>query len=405
MWFEKSTKIKKWLFEWSGTDRNGKIVRGEMKASGENQVFSALRRQSITPKKIKKCRMSSGRPIKQKDVAIFTRQLATLLQAGIPIFQALDILARGSNNPKFMRLVTDIRADIETGASLSSALKKYPNYFDALYCNLVYSGESAGVLDQLLERLALYMEKTVAMKSKIKSALMYPGIVLFVAIIAIAIIMIFVVPTFKQVFNSFGAELPVVTMMVLAASDFFVKYWFVLIGILAIGIFCFTRALKTSVALRDIVDRVMLKLPIFGSLVEKASVARWTSTLATMSAAGVPIIESMESVGGASGNYVYEKGTRQIQKEISTGTSLTVAMANTSIFPAMVLQMTAIGEESGALSQMLSKVAEMYEQEVDTMVSGLSSLIEPLIMVMLAVMVGFVVVAMYLPIFKLGDVV
>ncbi|MCB8746933.1 type II secretion system F family protein [Rhodoferax sp. U2-2l] len=397
--------VKEFVFEWEGKDRNGKQVRGETRAAGENQVTAALRRQGVMPTKIKKRRMSAGKRIKPKDIAIFTRQLATMMKAGVPLLQAFDIVGRGNPNPSVTRLLNDIRNDVETGTSLSTAFRKYPLHFDALYCNLVEAGEAAGILDQLLDRLAVYMEKTEAMKSKIKSALMYPIAVLIVAFVVTAVIMIFVVPSFKEVFTSFGADLPAPTLLVIAMSEFFVAYWWLIFGGLGGGFYFFMQAWQRNKKVQIFMDRLMLKLPIFGVLVEKSSIARWTRTLSTMFAAGVPLVEALDSVGGAAGNYVYEAATVKIQQEVSTGTALTAAMTNVNLFPSMVLQMCAIGEESGSIDHMLGKAADFYESEVDDMVAGISSLMEPIIIVILGTVIGGIVVAMYLPIFKLGQVV
>jgi type IV pilus assembly protein PilC len=393
------------VFEWEGKDRNGKQVRGEIRAAGENQVKATLRRQGVTPTKIKKRRMSAGKSIKPKDMAIFTRQLATMMKAGVPLLQAFDIVGRGNPNPRVTKLLNDIRTDVETGTSLSVAFRKFPLYFDNLYCNLVEAGESAGILDQLLDRLAVYMEKTEAIKSKIKSALMYPISVLVVAFVVVAVIMIFVVPSFKEVFKSFGGELPMPTLMVIAMSEFFTKYWYLIFGGIGGGLYFFMESWKRNRKMQAVMDRIMLKLPIFGVLVEKSCIARWTRTLSTMFAAGVPLVEALDSVGGASGNNVFAEATIKIQQEVSTGTALTAAMTNANLFPSMVLQMCAIGEESGSIDHMLGKAADFYEAEVDDMVAGISSLMEPIIIVILGTIIGGIVVAMYLPIFKLGQVV
>ncbi len=401
----KSKATKEFVFEWEGKDRNGKQVRGETRAAGENQVKAALRRQGVLLSKIKKRRMSAGRSIKPKDMAIFTRQLATMMKAGVPLLQAFDIVGRGNPNPSVTRLLNDIRSDVETGTSLSAAFRKYPLYFDNLYCNLVEAGEAAGILDQLLDRLAVYMEKTEAIKSKIKSALMYPISVLVVAFVVTAVIMIFVVPAFKEVFSNFGADLPAPTLAVIAISEIFVSYWWLIFGGIGGGLYFFMQAWRRNEKMQHVMDRLMLQMPIFGVLVDKSCIARWTRTLATMFAAGVPLVEALDSVGGASGNYVYQAATVKIQQEVSTGTALTVAMTNANLFPSMVLQMCAIGEESGSIDHMLSKAADFYEGEVDDMVAGISSLMEPIIIVILGTVIGGIVVAMYLPIFKLGQVV
>jgi type IV pilus assembly protein PilC len=400
-----SDSSKDAVYEWEGKDRNGKQVRGEIRAAGENQVKASLRRQGVTPTKIKKRRMSAGKSIKPKDMAIFTRQLATMMKAGVPLLQAFDIVGRGNPNPRVTKLLNDIRTDVETGTSLSVAFRKFPLYFDNLYCNLVEAGESAGILDQLLDRLAVYMEKTEAIKSKIKSALMYPISVLVVAFVVVAVIMIFVVPSFKQVFTSFGGELPMPTLMVIAMSEFFIKFWYLIFGGIGGGFYFFMESWKRNKKMQAVMDRIMLKLPIFGVLVEKSCIARWTRTLSTMFAAGVPLVEALDSVGGAAGNNVFTEATIKIQQEVSTGTALTAAMTNANLFPSMVLQMCAIGEESGSIDHMLGKAADFYESEVDDMVAGISSLMEPIIIVILGTIIGGIVVAMYLPIFKLGQVV
>ncbi len=396
---------KEFVYEWEGKDRNGKQVRGELRAAGTNQVQAALRRQGVLLTKVKKRRMRAGKAIKPKDIAIFTRQLATMMKAGVPLLQAFDIVGRGNANPSVAKLLNDIRSDVETGTSLSAAFRKFPKYFDNLYCNLVEAGEAAGILEELLDRLATYMEKTEAIKSKIKSALMYPTSVVVVAFVVVAIIMIFVIPAFKEVFTSFGADLPAPTLIVMGISEFFVAYWWLIFGVLGGGIYFFLQAWKRNEKVQRVMDRLLLRLPIFGTLIDKSCVARWTRTLSTMFAAGVPLVEALDSVGGASGNSVYADATAKIQQEVSTGTSLTSAMTNANVFPSMVLQMAAIGEESGSIDHMLGKAADFYEAEVDDMVAGLSSLMEPIIIVFLGVIIGGIVVSMYLPIFKLGQVV
>ena len=396
---------KEFVYEWEGKDRNGKQVRGELRAAGANQVQATLRRQGILLTKVKKRRMRSGKSIKPKDIAIFTRQLATMMKAGVPLLQAFDIVGRGNANPSVAKLLNDIRSDVETGTSLSAAFRKFPKYFDSLYCNLVEAGEAAGILEELLDRLATYMEKTEAIKSKIKSALMYPISVVVVAFIVVAIIMIFVIPAFKEVFTSFGADLPAPTLIVMAISEVFVAYWWLIFGVIGGGLYFFMQAWRRNEKVQRVMDRLLLRLPVFGSLIDKSCVARWTRTLSTMFAAGVPLVEALDSVGGASGNSVYADATLKIQQEVSTGTSLTSAMTNANVFPSMVLQMAAIGEESGSIDHMLGKAADFYESEVDDMVAGLSSLMEPIIIVFLGGLIGGIVVAMYLPIFKLGQVV
>ncbi len=393
------------VFEYEGKDKNGKLVRGEMRAGGEAMVSASLRRQGILITKIKKRRTSGGSSIKQKDIAVFTRQLSTMMRAGVPLIQSFDIVARGSPNPRLTKLLTDIRSDVETGSSLSSAFRKHPLYFDALYCNLVEAGEAGGILEALLDRLAVYQEKTMAIKNKIKSALIYPIAVMVVAFVVLAVIMIFVIPAFKDVFTSFGADLPAPTLIVIAMSEFFVSYWWAIFGFLGGGIYFFMESWKRSERMQKTMDRLLLRVPVFGDLVNKSAIARWTRTLSTMFAAGVPLVEALDSVGGAAGNAVFAEATEAIQKDVSTGSSLTTSMQTTGVFPNMVLQMCSIGEESGSLDQMLGKAAEFYEDEVDEAVKGLSSLMEPFIIVILGTMIGGIVVSMYLPIFKIGQVV
>lgn len=393
------------IYEWEGKDRQGKVVRGEMRAGGEAVVGATLRRQGILVQKVKKRRLRSGGSVKGKDIAIFTRQLATMMKAGVPLLQSFDIVARGSTNPKVTKLLNDIRGDVETGTSLSSAFRKHPMHFDALYCNLVEAGEAAGILETLLDRLAVYQEKTLAIKQKIKSALTYPIAVMVVAFVVVAVIMIFVIPAFKEVFTSFGADLPAPTLFVMAMSEIFVTYWWAIFLTIGGSIYFFLQTWKRSEPMQKRMDRLLLKMPIFGDLLFKSAVARWTRTLSTMFAAGVPLVEALDSVGGASGNAVFAEATEQIQKDVSTGTSLTNAMMAANLFPNMVLQMSAIGEESGALDQMLGKAADFYEEEVDEAVKSLSSLMEPFIIVILGTIIGGIVVSMYLPIFKIGQVV
>ncbi|WP_025916315.1 type II secretion system F family protein [Herminiimonas sp. CN] len=393
------------IFAWEGKDKTGKSVRGELRAGGEAVVSVTLRRQGILVTKIKKKNFRSGKRITDKDITLFTRQLATMMKAGVPLLQAFDIVARGHANPSVSKLVQDIRADVETGSSLNQAFRKFPLYFDPLFCNLVGAGEQAGILEDLLTRLAVYKEKTIAIKGKIKSAMFYPVSILVVAFVVTAVIMIWVVPAFKDVFKSFGADLPAPTLFVMAISDFFVQWWYLIFGITFGGLYLFFQSWKRSLKVQQSMDRLLLKAPVFGAVIRKATIARWTRTLATMFAAGVPLVESLDSVGGACGNAVYLDATRKIQTEVSTGTSLTAAMQNSEVFPNMVTQMVSIGEESGSLDMMLGKVADFYEDEVDDAVASLSSLMEPLIMVILGVLIGGLVIAMYLPIFKLGSVV
>jgi type IV pilus assembly protein PilC len=393
---QRNQKPKEYSYLWEGRDKTGKIVKGEMRAAGEAVVSAALRRQGVNVVKVKRLR-SSGKAVSEKDISLFTRQLATMLKAGVPLLQAFDIVGKGHSNPSVAKLLFDIKTDVETGSSLQQAFKKYPLYFDELYCNLIGAGEAAGILDSLLERLAI--------KGKIKSALFYPVSIIAVAVIITAVIMIFVIPAFKELFSSFGANLPAPTLVMMAISDFFVAWWWAIFGVTGGTIYAFFYFWKRSKKMQSVMDRLVLKLPIFGELIRKASIARWSRTLATMFAAGVPLVEAFDSVAGAAGNAVYFDATKAIQREVTTGNSLTVAMQDTQVFPSMVLQMVAIGEEAGSLDAMLSKVADFYEEEVDNAVDALSSLMEPIIMVVLGTLIGGMVVAMYLPIFKMGQVV
>jgi type IV pilus assembly protein PilC len=401
----RDVKTREQTFLWEGVDRNNKSLRGEMRAVSETVATTNLRRQGIRVVKIKRQSYRGGRSVNEKDITFFTRQLSTMLKAGVPLLQSFDIIARGHSNARFSRLMLDLRNKIETGSSLSQAFREHPKHFNQLYCNLVQAGETSGMLDAVLDRLATYMEKILAIKSKIKSALFYPIAVIVVAIVVIWVIMIFVIPAFKSVFASFGANLPYLTQVVIDISDFFVQWWWA-IFILVIGTFVGIRlSIKRSTTVRYAVHRLSLKVPIIGAILEKATIARWTRTLQTMFAAGVPLVESLDAVGGASGNMVYIAATKKIQTDVSTGTSLTNAMSAVNLFPPMVLQMTQIGEESGSLDNMLGKIADFYEREVDDAVAALSSLLEPVIIVFLGVIVGGLVVAMYLPIFKLGAVI
>jgi type IV pilus assembly protein PilC len=400
----KPEKIKEYQYSWTGKDKTGKIVKGDTRGPGEASVSAHLRRQGITVTKIKKTATRGGK-VTEKDITLFTRQLATMLKSGVPLLQAFDIVGKGHDNPAVARLLLDIKTDVETGSSLQQSFRKFPLYFDDLYCNLLGAGEAAGILDTLLDRLATYKEKILAIKSKIKSALFYPISIIVIAFVITAVIMIFVIPAFKKLFTSFGADLPTPTLVVMAVSDFFVAYWWAIFTIVGGGVWGFFYAWKRNKTMQRRMDQLMLKVPVFGPLVRKASIARWSRTLATMFAAGVPLVEAFDSVAGAAGNAVYYDATKAIQREVTSGTSLTVAMQNTDQFPSMVLQMVAIGEESGALDSMLSKVADFFEGEVDDAVAAISSLMEPVIMVVLGTLIGGMVIAMYLPIFKLGQVV
>ena len=401
----RATGPKEDLYTWEGKDKTGKVVRGEIRATGDAMVQAMLRRQGIQVSKVKKHKMTRGGRISDKDIALFTRQLATMMKSGVPLLQAFDIAMKGSGNAALSRLLNEIRTDVETGLNLSQAFAKHPVHFDKLFCNLVAAGEQAGILDSLLDRIATYKEKILAIKSKIKSALFYPAAVVVVAGLVVSVMMLFVIPEFKSVFSSFGADLPAPTMMVIAMSDFFVQSWYLVFGALIGAIVFIAWSYKRSTAMQIALDRMLLRFPVIGPIIRKATVARWTRTLSTMFAAGVPLVEALDSVGGAAGNHVYLVATRQIQSDVSTGTSLTLAMQTSDVFPTMVVQMVSIGEESGQLDAMLSKVADFFEQEVDDAVAGLSQLLEPLIMVFLGTIIGGLVVAMYLPIFKLGSVV
>jgi type IV pilus assembly protein PilC len=400
-----SKDVKVYLYIWEGKDKTGKLVKGEMRASGENIVNATLRRQGIQNAKVKKSSSGSGKKITDQDITFFTRQLATMMKAGVPLLQAFDIVAKGHSNPSVTRLLLEIKTEVETGSSLAQSFRKYPLYFDNLFCNLVQAGEQAGILDSLLDRLAIYKEKMLAIRGKIKKALFYPVSILVVAFIVTAVIMIFVIPQFKELFAGFGANLPAPTLVVMQISEIFTAYWWLIFGSIGLAFWLFTNSLKRSEKMQFAMDRLMLKLPVVGDMVRKATIARWTRTLSTMFAAGVPLVEALDSVAGAAGNRVYMMATKKIQQEVSTGSSLTVSMQNSGVFPNMVLQMCAIGEESGALDGMLGKVADFFEREVDDAVDALSSLMEPLIMAVLGVIIGGLVIAMYLPIFKMGQVV
>jgi type IV pilus assembly protein PilC len=397
--------VKEYTFLWEGVDRNNRQVRGESKAASQTVVTTNLRRQGIRVVKIKRQTFRGGSKVNEKDITFFTRQLATMLKAGVPLLQSFEIVARGHSNARFSRLMMDIKNKIEAGSSMAQAFREHPKHFDQLYCNLVAAGEASGTIDAILDRLATYKEKMLAIRAKIKSALFYPISVIVVAVVVVWIIMVWVIPSFKKVFANFGADLPAPTLVVIAISEWVVSWWW-LCFLIIIGIFIGTGImLRRSTAFRYGFDRMILKIPIIGEILEKATIARWTRTLQTMFAAGVPLVESLDAVGGASGNAVYAAGTKRIQTEVSTGTSLTNSMANTNLFPTMVLQMTQIGEESGSLDNMLGKIADYFEREVDDAVAALSSLLEPIIIVFLGVVIGGLVVAMYLPIFKLGAVI
>jgi type IV pilus assembly protein PilC len=395
-------------FLWEGTDRNGKKIKGKSLANDEAAVRADLRRQGVVPTRIRKQSkglFAGGGKITTGDIALFSRQLATMLAAGIPLVQAFEIVGNGHENAAMQKLILDVKADVEGGSALAEALAKHPLYFDDLFVNLVEAGEQAGALESLLEKVATYKEKTEAIKKKIKKALTYPAAVLAVAFIVTTILLIFVIPSFEDLFKGFGADLPTFTRMVIDLSAF-VRGQGVILGMMiagAIGTFLYFK--KRSRKFRHFLDRLMLKLPVVGPILQKASIARYARTLSTMFAAGVPLVEAMESVAGATGNIVYEEGVLTMRDEVATGQRLQQAMENTGLFPNMVIQMIAVGEESGSLDEMSSKVADFFEADVDDAVDNLSSLLEPMIMAILGVLVGGLVVAMYLPIFKLGAVV
>lgn len=398
-------KAREFLFEWEGRDRQGKPVRGELRAAGEAAVGAHLRRQGVTVLRVRKRRLPSGRAIRRKDIALFTRQLATLMRAGVPLLQAFDIVARGSANPRLTRLLQGIRADIETGTSLSAALRKHPQHFGALYCNSVQAGESGGVLEPLLERLALHEEKTLALQARIRAALFYPVTVLAVSALVLALILVLVIPAFTDVFQSFGADLPAPTRFVIRLSELFVAWWPLMLALLAGGSAGFLHAWRRSQRLRDGAEALLLKTPVFGDLVFKSVLARWTRTLSTLFAAGVPLVEALPSAGAAAGNAVVARATAQARKAVASGTALSAALQASAVFPGLVLQLTAIGEETGTLDAMLAKAAEFYESEVDESARGLASLMEPAVIVVLGSLIGGIVVSMYLPVFKLGAIV
>jgi type IV pilus assembly protein PilC len=401
----KRPAIREFTFTWVGQDRGGKTVRGETRAAGEAQANAILRRQGIKVVELKRQKRPRGGRVTEKDVALFTRQLATMLRSGVPLLQSFDIVAKGHSNAAMAKLIYEVRTDVETGASLKQAFEKHPLHFDQLYTNLIGAGEAAGILDTVLERLAMYKEKILAIKSKIKAALFYPIAIIVVAFIITAVIMIFVIPAFKQVFTNFGGDLPALTLIVIEISDLFVEYWWLIFGAIGGGFYAFFYFWKRSTKMQIVMDRLLLRVPVFGDLIRKSAIARWTRTLSTTFAAGVPLVEALDSVAGSAGNYEYYTATKRIQAEVATGSSLNASMAGTDVFPNMVIQMVAIGEEAGSLDTMLSKVADYFEQEVDDAVAALSSLMEPMIMVVLGTLIGGLVIAMYLPIFKLGGVV
>jgi type IV pilus assembly protein PilC len=400
--------LKTSMFSWEGTDRKGAKIKGESSGVNPALVKAQLRKQGINPLKVRKKAQplfGAGKKIKPMDIAIFTRQMATMMKAGVPLLTSFDIINEGFENPNMRKLVEELKQDVAAGNSFASALRKRPLYFDDLYCNLVDSGEQSGALETLLDRVATYKEKTEALKSKIKKAMNYPIAVIVVALIVSAILLIKVVPQFEQVFSSFGAELPAFTLMVVGLSEFLQEWWLlVLVGIGA-SIYSLAEIHKRSEKFRNWVDRLLLKAPIVGKIIYMSSVARFARTLATTFAAGVPLVDALDSVAGATGNVVFRTAVNKVKQDVSTGMQLNFSMRSSGVFPSLALQMTAIGEESGALDEMLDKVATYYETEVDNMVDGLTALMEPMIMAVLGVLVGGLVIAMYLPIFQLGQIV
>lgn len=400
--------IRTSVFSWEGTDRKGSKVKGELSGASPALVKAQLRKQGINPQKVRKKSVSlfgAGKKIKPMDIALFTRQMATMMKAGVPLLQSFDIIGEGFDNPNMRKLVDDLKQEVAAGNSFATALRKKQQYFDDLYCNLVDSGEQSGALETLLDRVATYKEKTEALKAKIKKAMNYPIAVVLVAVIVSAILLIKVVPQFQEVFANFGAELPAFTLMVIGLSEALQEWWFiVLVGLIA-GAFAFKEAHKRSEKFRNWFDRLLLKVPVVGDILYKSSVARFARTLSTTFAAGVPLVDALDSVAGATGNVVFRSATMKVKNDVSTGMQLNFSMRTTGTFPTMAVQMTAIGEESGSLDEMLAKVATFYEDEVDNMVDSLTSLMEPMIMAVLGVLVGGLIIAMYLPIFQLGAVV
>ena len=397
------------VYQWEGVNKSGDKCTGEMEARSIAIAKADLRKQGIITKKVIKKRKplfdKSNKKITSADITVFSRQMATMIEAGIPLIQSFDIVAKGQKNKKMQKLIENVKTDVETGLTLSEALSKHPDYFNDLFCNLVDAGEKSGSLEIMLDKVATYKEKIETIKKKIKKALTYPMAVMAIAFLVTAGLMIFVVPQFEELFKGFGADLPALTRAVIDISEIFQAYWYIIFGIVGGGIYAFIYAKNHSKKFAESIDRAMLKFPVIGPIIEKASIARFARTLSITFAAGLPLVEALKSVAGATGNILYYKGTEKIREEIATGTQMQTAMANTHLFPNMVVQMVAIGEESGALEKMLGKVADFYEEEVDNAVDSLSSLLEPIIMAILGVLVGGMVVAMYLPIFKLGSAV
>lgn len=396
-------------FQWEGVNRAGEKCTGEMDARTLAIAKADLRKKGIITKKVIKKRKpffdKSNKKITQGDITVFSRQLATMIESGIPLIQSFDIVAKGQSNKRMQKLINTIKTDVETGLTLSESLAKHPDYFNDLFCNLVDAGEKSGSLEIMLDKVATYKEKIETIKKKIKKALTYPMAVMAIAFLVTAGLMIFVVPQFEELFKGFGADLPALTRMVIDISEMFQAYWYIIFGVVGGGIYAFVYFKNHSKSFAESIDRAVLKFPVIGPIIEKASIARFSRTLSITFAAGLPLVEALKSVAGATGNILFTKGTNRIREEVSTGTQMQTAMENTHLFPNMVVQMVAIGEESGALEQMLGKVADFYEEEVDNAVDSLSSLLEPIIMAILGVLVGGMVVAMYLPIFKLGTAV
>ena len=396
-------------FHWEGTDKRGQKLKGEELGKNANLVKANLRKQGINATKVAQKRTSifgkQGAAIKPRDIAVISRQLATMMKAGVPMVQSFEMIAGGQSNPRLKDMLTAIKSDVEGGSSLSESLNKFPAYFDELFVNLVRAGESAGVLDVVLDTIASYKENIESLKGKIKKALFYPAAVVAVAILVSSVILIYVVPQFESVFQSFGADLPAFTQMIVNASKVLVAYWWLFLAALVGSVFGFTTALRRSRNFARLIDRIMLRLPVMGQILHNSAVARFARTLAITFKAGVPLVEALETVSGATGNIIYDEATKRIMEDVSVGHQLNLAMKQVNLFPLMVIQMTAIGEESGALDTMLIKAAEFYEQEVNNAVDALSSLLEPFIMVIIGVLVGGMVIGLYLPIFKLGAVV
>jgi len=401
--------VKKFPFNWEGTDRKGNKSKGVINGPNAALVKAQLRKQGITPSRVKKQAVSLGGGGKKKitpfDIAIFTRQLATMMKAGVPLIQSFDIVADGLDNPALRDLVLDVKGEVAAGNNFAGALRKHPRYFDDLFCNLVDSGEKSGALETMLERVATYMEKTEALKKKVKKAMSYPIAVVCVAFIVTTILLIKVVPQFQAMFDGFGADLPAFTQFVVNISDWMQEYWFIVIITIVAGVFIFKEAKTRSEAFRNSVDRLLLKLPVVGDIVDKSSIARFARVLSTTFAAGVPLVDALDSVAGATGNIVYRDAVVKIRDDVASGTQLQFSMKSTGVFPSMAVQMVAIGEESGALDTMLDKVASHFEDDVDNLVDGMTSLMEPIIMSILGVLVGGLIVAMYLPIFQMGSVI